>query len=152
MAARQSSSSLLQIPSEETHILGPSKRGRHGHLEDNPEEHPGDCEQLLGRVPLLAVLFGVYVLPETYSFGFFWVWICFRAWLDSRTFQMSVFGEFWYNFTFFNVVVDSGRLLLENVSHSAQCLARQWIQHLRQFTELLRPLVPGSHLFCAVCC
>ena len=29
-------------------------------------------------VPLLAVLFGVYVSPETYSFGFFWVWICCR--------------------------------------------------------------------------
>ena len=29
-------------------------------------------------VPLLAVLFGVYVLPETYSFEFFWVWLCFR--------------------------------------------------------------------------
>ena len=31
----------------------------------------------------------------------------------------------------------SVRLLLENVSYSAQCLDRQWIQYLRQSTELV---------------
>ena len=36
-------------------------------------------------VPLLAVLFGVCVSPETYSFGFFWVMLpyCALAWFDT---------------------------------------------------------------------
>ena len=37
----------------------------------------------------------------------------------------------------FGVTMESWRLLLENVLYSAQCLVRQWIQYLRQSTELV---------------
>ena len=35
---------------------------------------------------------------------------------------------------------------------ASRSLVQQWNTLTRQSTELLRPLVPGSHLFGAVCC
>ena len=64
------------------------------------------CKTLRRWVPLLAVLFGVYVLPATCSFGFLCFRLCFRIvrLLGSiaDTFHVSVFGGIWYNFTSFS--------------------------------------------------
>ena len=48
------------------------------------------------------------------------------------------------------VLDSSGRLLLENVSYSAQCLVRHWIQYLRQSVELYGGQFFNSPLYLAV--
>ena len=57
-------------------------------------------------MPLLTVLFGVYVLPETCSFGFFGSGyasvLCALFGSTADTVHVSAFGGFWYNFTSFS--------------------------------------------------
>ena len=68
-------------------------------------------------VPLLAVLFGVHVLPETYSFGFFWVGyasvLCALLGSTADAVHVSGFGGFWLLFHTF--LCEGGPRILRSI-------------------------------------